>query len=1210
MRLVPGDPERLGGYWLAARLGAGGRGVVYDAYDDDGRRFAVTVPRGEAEPESRGEAGRRFEGVTCRHLAEVVDAGVDGGVPYVVSEFVDGPDLRQAIALHGPYERDELLALAGSLGAAIDALHEAKLTHQGISPESVLLAAGGLKVIELGLPACRPVGETCTYLAPEVLTGEEAGAPADVFAWGAVVVYAATGHDPFRGESLGGIMHRLLTFDPDLSGLPDPLRGLVGRALAKNPADRPAAAELLVGAGEVLRPPEGHARPRSLGERAEEVYQSLTPRQQEEVPGLLLRLLDGDNPHDEGDVLGSLMDAGLLVRRSVRVAPVETSMGKLVALSDDRVAPASAALYRAWPRLRGWAADERESMHVHRRIRVAARQWSEHQRGRSRLLRGEALDSALGWAATKRRHLRLNQLERDFINDSVALSKQRRKLLTPSVATLGALLAAAVTMSVMSVYGQYDLRGRLLDADARAVAARAEAMRSSDPRTAMRLSVAAWRLSPVFEARAALQASLVQPELGVFTDPAADLRARYLLRGDELIRWDTGTVTVWDVARGRRLASYRLPAGSVALSDDGRYAEGAGGRPFDVATGRPPSPAATFVITRAGRTRVYRGSQVLFDVAGRTVALARDGSRAAFSRLDGRVELWELAPKTRTGTVEVQPLTGPDAAAPALAFSPDGTTLAVAGREGVTLIAAGRAAARTPRSQPSGPLTTATAPPSPEPSTRPSTPPSSRPSAPNSSPPSPRPSAPPSSVENPPATGDGRPSTGALPGGGDVRTSPAGRPGADSVRFSQVEVPGEEGTRPGGVDGVRSPSPEDGAEMFRAEEQRAPTETGALTLGTVDGALDGPPVFSPDGRLLALPGAGEVRVWNVAERRVSGSYPLKAPGQGLAFSADGRSLRYLSGTGSVVSLDVAGLPAHSDAGHTATFSGNGRFAAKEVGDTIELTDTVAGRTLGRIAAAGDLAFDAGGRLLAVTGDPVTVWEVAGARQVTSIDAGGDVLAVALSPDGGTLATARGSALETWDVREGRRIKVYEGAGDLALAFSPDGSTLAAGANLLDLRTGRIAPLDLAAARNARTTPTALAFSPDGRTLAFGLDGGRVLLWDVHERAPRGTIGAGTTPVDELRFSPKGDLLAIDAARTSLWDVRALREVGELGSWAAGPAFSQDGRRLRGVALDGTVRETPVDPALTAQEVCARADGPLSEAEWSRLIPESGYRDIC
>jgi hypothetical protein len=108
-----------------------------------------------------------------------------------------------------------------------------------------------------------------------------------------------------------------------------------------------------------------------------------------------------------------------------------------------------------------------------------------------------------------------------------------------------------------------------------------------------------------------------------------------------------------------------------------------------VATGRPPAATAAYAITQGSRTRVYRGGQLLFDVADRQVALSADGSKAALSALNGRVELWELGGRTRTGAVEVRPLTGADAAAPALAFSPDGGTLAVAGRDGVTLVAAG-----------------------------------------------------------------------------------------------------------------------------------------------------------------------------------------------------------------------------------------------------------------------------------------------------------------------------------------------------------------------------------------------------------------------------------------------------------------------------------------------------------------------------------------
>ncbi|MEV1241852.1 hemerythrin domain-containing protein [Nonomuraea sp. NPDC050022] len=357
MRLVPGDPERLGGYWLAGRLGAGGRGVVYDAYNDEGRRFAIKVPRGEVTRQLAEAVGL----IKPRHLARVVGVGLDSESPYIVSEFADGPDLRQAVAVHGPYAGDELFALALALATALRTLHEAGITHRDLKPENVLLAPDGPRVIDYGVAAGDPVGRRHTYLAPEVLTGQRAGTAADVFAWGAVVLYAATGRDPFEGESLGAIMHRLLTVDPDLGELPPRLRDLVGRALAKNPADRPSAMELPARGPAELRPPAGLTGPRSLGEVAEEVYSSLTPAQQGELPGLLLRLLDGEEVKDdgeEGSVLTRLVAAGLLVRLSVRVEPVTTEVGKLVAISDDRVAPASAALFRAWPRLRDWAAHD------------------------------------------------------------------------------------------------------------------------------------------------------------------------------------------------------------------------------------------------------------------------------------------------------------------------------------------------------------------------------------------------------------------------------------------------------------------------------------------------------------------------------------------------------------------------------------------------------------------------------------------------------------------------------------------------------------------------------------------------------------------------------------------------------------------------------------------------------------------------------------
>ncbi|MFI6536115.1 protein kinase [Nonomuraea sp. NPDC050547] len=1125
MRLVPGDPERLGGYWLAGRLGAGGQGVVYDAYDAEGRRFAVKVLHGGLSGQLAKEAAAAGR-VASFCTARVVEARLDAERPYIVSEFVEGPNLRQALERHGPYSGDSLLRLAVALATALAAVHSSGVVHRDLKPENVLLGPDGPRVIDFGVARTTDgastsfIGGTPTYMAPEVFTGRRAGPPADVFAWGGVVLFAATGEDPFQAESLGGVMHRVLTVDPDPGDLAEPLRSLVARALAKDPAGRPTAPELLLGllgsaepsAGAELaaevRPPDGLGGERPLGEVAEEVYAALTPEQQRAVPGLLLRMLDGETlrriPRDEAEDLGVLThfaEAGLLVRRSLKVAPEDTETGKLVAVSDDLVAPASAALYHAWPRLRSWVADDRDGLAVHGRLRGAALHWQAHRRRAADLYHGSALDTALGWAATTRRHLDLNALERDFLDRSAAQARRRGRRRGLALAAMAALLAVAVSASVLAVRQSQDLSKQLAQANARAVAARAEAMRATDPQAAMRLSVAAWSLSPVFEARTALQHSLAQPEVSVFTDPEIVPSAAYHLAfdGKSLLKRAGDQVVTWDIATGRATGRARVPGGQVeAISDDGARAavsDGSTVRTVELATGkqvgaaRPQGDAVELLaegrllaLSAGGRTELYPadGAPLPLDLTGRTYAVSRDGRWAALGSADdgGRAELWDLRSRKRTTTVQVDVPVAKSGAELPLAFSPDGSRLAVTGATGITL----------------------------------------------------------------------------------VDTATGGR-------------------------------------------RLLPSRGGSLL----------PAVFSPDGRFLAERLEDQAQLWRVADAGILGQYPVRQAEAALAFSGDGRALRYVKGSGSVVSIDVSSaveLTPDEEAVSMgmARLSPGGRVTALQVSGAIKLTDALKKQPIGRIEGTGDLAFDDGGTLLAVAADPVVIWDVAAGRRVNAIDTGHEPSAVRLSPDGGTLAVVRGPDIDLWSVRDGRKTRTLPGVGSTALAFSPDGKTLASGADLVELSSGRVTR-DPAGVRSL--APDAVAFSPDGRTLGYVLgEDGRMLLWDFSTRKGR------TAPVSSgalhLRFSPDGRLLAVGGERVEIWEADSLREVGQapVDAYPADMAFSDDGRRLFVVQPGGEVQQSPIDPLLAAEQVCARAGGALSEAEWAKLIPEASYRSSC
>ncbi|MEV7010334.1 serine/threonine-protein kinase [Streptosporangium sp. NPDC051022] len=250
--LAEGDPQHLGDYRLAGRLSSGRRSVVYEAYDSGGRRVVVRVPCGDPEPwrPLAGEVAAARD-MTPFCTAEIIDAGCAGPRPYIVSEFVAGPSLR---GLGRVLAGDDLYRLAVGVATALAALHEAGVVHRDLTPDAVLLGRDGPRVAGFGMARTARTKRASPrltvgapgYTAPETFTGDEAAAPADVFAWGATVLYAATGEDPFTGDSLGAVMHRVFSYDPDVSPLPASLRPLVAAALDKDPLGRPSARELLL----------------------------------------------------------------------------------------------------------------------------------------------------------------------------------------------------------------------------------------------------------------------------------------------------------------------------------------------------------------------------------------------------------------------------------------------------------------------------------------------------------------------------------------------------------------------------------------------------------------------------------------------------------------------------------------------------------------------------------------------------------------------------------------------------------------------------------------------------------------------------------------------------------------------------------------------------------------------------------------------------
>ncbi|MGI5454125.1 protein kinase domain-containing protein [Streptomyces sp. CA-249302] len=260
------DPRRIGPYEVLGRLGAGGMGEVYLAEGRGGLRLAVKVVRAEHAEDRTFRARFRQEvraaqtiGGAGTYTARVVDADTEAERPWMATEFVEGPNLRDAVLDHGALPEEAVRLLGAALGEALSAIHAKGMVHRDLKPSNILLSPDGPRVIDFGIVrALEATALTNTgavvgsvgYVSPEqIRNGAEVGPPSDVFSLGAVLAYAAAGREPFGEGQDSVILLRILTRDFDLSGVPDALRPLVESCLAEDPATRLAPAGLPAAVG-------------------------------------------------------------------------------------------------------------------------------------------------------------------------------------------------------------------------------------------------------------------------------------------------------------------------------------------------------------------------------------------------------------------------------------------------------------------------------------------------------------------------------------------------------------------------------------------------------------------------------------------------------------------------------------------------------------------------------------------------------------------------------------------------------------------------------------------------------------------------------------------------------------------------------------------------------------------------------------------------
>ncbi|MBS1786373.1 MAG: protein kinase [Acidobacteria bacterium] len=260
---------RFNQYVILSQLGSGGMGEIYLAQDTKlGRRVALKLllthfTSDEERVHRFEQEARAASALNHPNIITIFEIGHDNATHFIATEFVEGQTINQRLAL-GKMELVDVLDVAIQVANALTAAHAAGIVHRDIKPENIMLRPDGyVKVLDFGLAkltetfdsdedisteaATKPLRDTSpgvimgtvSYMSPEQARGHKVDSRSDLFSLGSVIYEMATGHKPFRGETMSDVMAAVLDSEPQpvttlLPGAPSELQWIVSKALAKD----------------------------------------------------------------------------------------------------------------------------------------------------------------------------------------------------------------------------------------------------------------------------------------------------------------------------------------------------------------------------------------------------------------------------------------------------------------------------------------------------------------------------------------------------------------------------------------------------------------------------------------------------------------------------------------------------------------------------------------------------------------------------------------------------------------------------------------------------------------------------------------------------------------------------------------------------------------------------------------------------------------